>query len=220
MSDEETAPYRPRPWALIALGILLVGGTAFAIGRFSTFGGAEPGPNAADVGFARDMQVHHAQAVEMAMIEYRATSDEELRLISYDIATAQAQQSGQMFGWIVNWGLPQRGSDPLMAWMAEDGGHDHGGSTGEPASEDELRAEMGMASDAELDELRAATGAEQDCLFTELMIRHHTGAIEMVDAIQRLGGDPIVLRTAEGMAESQEREIQALESVRARLACD
>lgn len=215
--DAPRAPYRPRPWAVIALAIVLVGGLAFALGRFSTFGAAA-GANAADVGFARDMQVHHAQAVEMAMIEYRATRDEELRLISYDIATAQAQQSGQMFGWIVDWGLPQRGSDPLMAWMA-DGEHGHGGSEAAPATEDELRAAMGMASDDELADLREADGAAQDCLFVELMIRHHAGAIEMVDAIARLGSDPTVLRTAEDMAESQEREIQSLRSVQARLGC-
>lgn len=218
MADEERSG-RPPTWALVALGIILVAGLGFAIGRFSTFGAAAPGANAADIGFARDMQVHHAQAVEMSMILYRDTEDEELRLISYDIATAQAQQSGQMFAWIEDWGVPQRGSESLMQWMAEDGGHAHGGTSAEPATEDELRAAMGMASDDELRALRAATGTEQDCLFTELMVRHHAGAIEMVEAIQDLGSDPHVLRAATGMAESQEREIQALEAVRTRLAC-
>ncbi|WP_203137558.1 DUF305 domain-containing protein [Microbacterium sp. JZ31] len=218
MSDAQSSS-RPPAWALIALAVVLVAGLAFAIGRFSTFGQSASGPNAADIGFARDMQVHHAQAVEMSMILYEATEDEELRLISYDIATAQAQQSGQMFAWIQDWGVPQRGSDPLMQWMSQDGGHGHGGSTGAPATEDELRAEMGMASDEELAQLRAATGTAKDCLFTELMIRHHSGAIEMVEAVQDLGSDPGVLRTASGMAESQEREIQALESVQTRLAC-
>ncbi|WP_309068495.1 DUF305 domain-containing protein [Microbacterium sp.] len=219
MTDAQPSS-RPPAWALIALAIVLVAGLAFAVGRFSTFGQSASGPNAADIGFARDMQVHHGQAVEMSMILYAATQDEELRLISYDIATAQAQQSGQMFAWIQRWGVPQRGSDPLMQWMSEDGDHAHGGgSASEPATEDELRAAMGMASDEELSELREATGTAQDCLFTELMIRHHSGAIEMVEAVQDLGSDPGVLRTASGMAESQEREIQALESARARLAC-
>ena len=220
MSDDAHPSHRPPAWALIAIAVVLVAGLAFAVGRFSTFGQGASGPNAADIGFARDMQVHHAQAVEMSMILYGATEDEELRLISYDIATAQAQQGGQMFAWIEDWGVPQRGSDPLMQWMSEDGGHAHGGSSGgDDATEDELRAAMGMASDDELSELRAATGAAQDCLFTELMIRHHSGAIEMVEAVQDLGSDPGVLRTASGMAESQEREIQALESVQARLSC-
>ncbi|WP_345751563.1 DUF305 domain-containing protein [Microbacterium rhizophilus] len=218
MADEERSG-RPPAWALAALAVVLVAGLAFAVGRFSTFGQAPSGPNAADIGFARDMQMHHAQAVEMAMIQYRATDDDELRLISYDIATAQSQQSGQMFDWIEDWGVPQRGSDPIMQWMSADGGHDHGGSGAEPATEDELRAAMGMAGDADLAALRTATGTERDCLFTDLMIRHHAGALEMVDAVQRLGSDPRVARTAGGMAESQQREIQALESVQTRLAC-
>jgi len=214
MTDETR---QTRRWPLVVLVAVLVAGLAFAIGRFSTFGGADPGPDAADVGFARDMQVHHAQAVTMAMIEYRSTQDEDLRLLAFDIATAQSQQSGQMFAWIDGWGLPQHSAAPLMAWMAEDGAHGHGDA--EAATDEELRAEMGMATDAELDQLRSSTGAAQDCLFTELMIRHHEGAIEMIDAVQRLGSDPRVRSTAEGMAQSQSREIQALEAIQERLAC-
>ena len=66
------------------------------------------------------MQVHHAQAIEMAMEIYRKTDDEELRVLSYDIATGQAGQRGEMFDWLVQWGLPQSGG-PMMAWMADDG---------------------------------------------------------------------------------------------------
>ena len=131
----------------------------------------------------------------------------------------RAQQSGQMFDWRVQWGGPQAGSDALMAWMSEDEGHEHGGTTDDEATDDGLRAAMGMASDDELAQLRDATGTAQDCLFTELMIRHHEGAIEMVDAVQRLGSDANTARTAAGMAESQTREVQALESVSARLGC-
>ena len=81
--DEQDGPTPPparRSWALIVLGIVAVAALAFAIGRFTAFGTvAEPAPNAADIGFARDMQVHHGQAVEMAMDIYRATDDDELR---------------------------------------------------------------------------------------------------------------------------------------------
>ena len=59
------------------------------------------------------MQLHHAQAVDMAMEIYRKTEDEEIRMMAYDMATAQSAQIGEMYSWLVNWGLPQRG-DPLM----------------------------------------------------------------------------------------------------------
>ena len=44
------------------------------------------------------MQAHHSQAVEMALIEYAATTDEDLRFTAYDIATGQAAQGGEMYG--------------------------------------------------------------------------------------------------------------------------
>lgn len=207
-------------WIAVAVGVVLVAGLAFAGGRFTTFGaladasGADGGPNAADAGFARDMQVHHAQAVEMAMIEYRGTDDDELRSLAYDIATAQAAQRGEMFGWLVEWDLPQAG-DPLMSWMA-DAGHAHGSGAATTA---ELEAQMGMATDAELTRLAQLDGAGQDCLFLDLMIRHHTGAIDMTDAVVRLGSVPRVLETARNMGQAQTAEIAAMESAQRRLGC-
>lgn len=207
-----------RQWPLLVFALILVAGAAFAAGRFSAFD-AVTAPNEADIGFARDMQEHHAQAVEMALIEYRGTEDEELRVIAYDIATGQQAQNGEMYGWLVEWGLPQRGREPLMAWM-QGSEHDHGGAVTPQASEDELREAMGMATDAELAELRERAGTVAgDCLFAELMIRHHTGALEMVAAVRDLGSVPRVLQVAEAMADTQQREIDALESVRARLGC-
>ncbi|MDN3311101.1 DUF305 domain-containing protein [Microbacterium oryzae] len=213
------APRRVR-WIAVAVGVVLVAALAFAAGRFTTFGalaeagGTDGGPNAADAGFARDMQVHHAQAVEMAMIEYRSTADDELRSIAYDIATAQSAQRGEMFGWLVEWDLPQAG-DPLMSWMA-DAGHAHGASS---ATAEELEAQMGMASDEELARLAALDGAEQDCLFLGLMIRHHAGAVEMTDAVVQLGSAPRVIETARNMGQAQTAEIAAMESAQRRVGC-
>ena len=48
------------------------------------------------------MQVHHLQGVELAMIVRDATDDHEVRLLGYDIATTQAQQAGQMYGWLAS----------------------------------------------------------------------------------------------------------------------
>lgn len=210
---------RPRRrWPVIALVLVLVAGTAFAVGRFTTFGALE-GPNTADVGFARDMQVHHSQAVEMAMIEYRATDDEELRYTAYDIATGQGAQSGEMYGWLVNWGVPQYSRQPLMQWM-QDGGHDHGGAVSESATDAELREAMGMATDEQLAELQRLAGTTAgDCLFVELMVAHHTGALEMAEAIQDLGADARVHQVAGSMHDTQQREIDALTAIGERLSC-
>ncbi len=221
-----TAPERPSRtarWLVPTLVVLAVAALAFAIGRFSTFGSSAalaPANDSAEAGFARDMQVHHAQAVEMAMELYRKTDDDELRAISYDIATGQSAQRGEMFDWLVQWDLPQAGGAP-MAWMSGAGdGHGHGGGASDESMTDaEMREAMGMASDEELAQLRAAEGLEADCLFTELMIRHHEGAIPMVDAVLELGSEPRVLAVAESMKVAQTAEIDAMRSVQARLGC-
>jgi uncharacterized protein (DUF305 family) len=206
---------RPRRWPLVLLVVVGVAALAFAIGRFSLFANGPAIPNAADVGFARDMQVHHDQAVQMAMSIYRDTQDDEVRAISYDIATGQAAQRGEMFDWLVQWNLPQSGE--LMSWMADSDEHAH--MAAPSATEEELRAQMGMASDAELAELDAADGAAADCLFLGLMIRHHEGALEMTDAVQDLGSIPRVLQVAETMHTNQSAEVDAMESVQNRLGC-
>ena len=223
MSHEAPAAPPPRRWMLVVLACLAIGGLAFAIGRFSTFGAsapATPSTDSAEAGFARDMQVHHGQAVEMAMEIYRTTDDSDLRTLAYDIATGQAAQRGEMFDWLVQWGLPQAGA-PLMSWMADaDGGHgEHGGSSTQLLYEAELRAAMGMATDAELAQLRDASGGEADCLFLELMIRHHEGAIPMAEAIIDRGSVPRVLTVGTSMKNGQAAEIDAMQSMQQRLGC-
>jgi uncharacterized protein (DUF305 family) len=227
---EASVDGRPRWWVyvLVALGVAAL---AFAIGRFSTFGSAgsaaATGPNAADIGFARDMQVHHTQAIEMAMEIYRKTDDEDVRRMAYDIATSQAGQRGEMYDWLVQWGLPQSGP-PLMSWMTDaDPGHEgHGtttgsttGSTTASKSDEELRAAMGMATDAEIAQLTDATGLTADCLYLQLMIRHHEGSIPMAEAVIRLGSVPRVLAVAEGIKQGQTAEIDAMKSAQLRLGC-
>lgn len=214
---ERTLP----PWWVVLLVGLAVAAVAFAIGRFSTFGiaGSTPGEGSADAGFARDMQMHHAQAVDMAMTIYAETDDDELRALAYDIATGQSSQRGEMLDWLVRWGLPQYDDQP-MAWMAASGsGHAHGGTDGEPLSDDEVREQMGMASDAELAALKAATGQQADCSFLTLMIRHHEGAIPMAEAAVDLASDERVRTVAQTMIKGQSFEIQAMTSMQQRLGC-
>ena len=222
MTQQAPATAAPRRWVLIVLACVAIGGLAFAIGRFSTFGTSPTAPttDSAEAGFARDMQVHHAQAIGMAMEIYRKTDDEELRVLSYDIATGQAGQRGEMFDWLVQWGLPQSGG-PMMAWMsASESGSEHGGMDMSAALTDEqAREAMGMATDAELSALADASGQEADCLFLALMIRHHEGAVPMAESIIELGSDARVLTVANSIRTGQTAEIAAMQSMQARLGC-
>jgi uncharacterized protein (DUF305 family) len=206
---------------VVAVAVVALLAVAFAIGRFTAFGAtaapATPSTTSADAGFARDMQVHHTQAVQMAMEIYRKTSDPELRTLSYDIATTQSGQRGEMFGWLVEWGLPQASSQPLMQWMASSDAHSHGDTSA--LSQDELLAQMGMASEAELEQLRTLEGQPADCLFLGLMIRHHQGAIPMAEAVIELGSDPRVKDVAQTIVDGQSAEIDAMRDIQSRLTC-
>lgn len=222
MTDEPSAG-TSRRWFVIAVALILIAGLAFAVGRFSTFGSqaaaTTPGTSSPEAGFSRDMQVHHAQAIQMAMEIYRKTDDAELRVLAYDIATGQAGQRGEMYDWLVQWGLSQSGG-PMMQWMdAADTGHEHGGSSGEPMTDEEAHAAMGMASAEEIAALEAATGQEADCLFLELMIRHHEGAIPMATALLELGSDERALEVAQAIENGQTSEIHAMQSIQTRLGC-
>jgi len=222
MSDAPPAG-RAQRWIVIAVAIVLIGALGFAVGRFTMFGtqaaASTPGTSSPEAGFSRDMQVHHAQAIELAMEIYRKTGDEELRALSYDIATSQAAQRGEMFDWLVRWGLPQAGG-PMMQWMnAASAGHEHGAASSEPMTDAEAREAMGMASAAEIAALQAATGTAADCQFLTLMIRHHEGAIPMADALLELGTDPRALEVAQAMKTGQSAEIDAMTSMQQRLGC-
>lgn len=217
MTDRSPAGLR---WWGVLLIVLAVAGAAFAVGRFTAFGTSAPvpGDSSPEAGFARDMQVHHTQAIEMAMTIYRKTDDDGIRTLSFDIATAQAGQRGEFYDWLVQWGLPQRSAAPLMQWMQSAPEHAHG-TADEPLSDDELRAEMGMATPAELTQLDEATGTAADCLFLELMIRHHEGAVPMAEALVDLGSDPRAVQVAGGIVQTQSAEIDLMRSIQTRLGC-
>lgn len=171
--------------------------------------------DSADAGFARDMQSHHAQAVEMAFLIRDRSDDELIRTIAYDMITAQQQQMGQMFSWLRLWGLPQTGDRPAMQWMAGTG---HGGShmdgSGTPASPAAADGRMpGMASGRELALLSAADGKTAEVLWLRLMIRHHEAGVAMAQAALDLASRAEVQALADAIVAAQRTEIEQLEGL-------
>ncbi|MGA1836332.1 DUF305 domain-containing protein [Herbiconiux sp. 11R-BC] len=141
-AGERAASRRPRGRIAVAavLGAVLIAIVAFAGGWLAAPRTATPSDTSAEAGFARDMQQHHDQAVQMAMIIRTQTDDPDIRRLAYDIATSQSQQSGQMYAWLNLWGLPQASTQPAMTWMLQptlDGtgsGHEHGGTAATTAA--------------------------------------------------------------------------------------
>ena len=189
--------------ALLVL-IALVAGVL--LGR-ATDGGAAapPSDTSAEAGFARDMQIHHSQAVDMAILVRDATDDPEVRLLALDIMTGQSQQMGQMYAWLVSWNLPQTSRQQEMAWMARpalDGAHDEHSDAhtpGEPMP--------GLATAAQMTALAASEGVEAERLFLELMTAHHLGGVEMAEAVLARSELTLVTNLATGMAKLQAKEV-------------
>nr|WP_245190026.1 DUF305 domain-containing protein [Leucobacter exalbidus] len=196
--------------------MVLVAGSLI-IGRVSAHPEVFPSTRSAEAGFARDMQTHHNQAVEMSFIVRENSSDPAIRLLAYDIATSQAQQAGQMFGWLALWGLPQASPEPAMTWMhrpipGEGGAHAAHTQGAASAAQSTTPPEVmpGLASYEQVEELRAATGVAADRLFLELMIAHHEGGVDMADAIVKRSSNPTVTDLAGSMMKAQQSEIQLM----------
>ena len=186
------------------VAVALVGALVGALGAlwFAHARSAAPSDFGADAGFARDMQTHHAQAVEMALLVRDRSTDEELRTVAYDILTSQQHQAGQMYGWLVQWGLPQTGSGEPMAWVGDGHGDAHTRPDG---------SMPGMATPAQLDELRAARGVAAERLFLTLMIAHHEGGVAMADAAIAQARTDEVQRLATAISSAQTSEIALLQ---------
>lgn len=206
MSDTKTS--RALVIALVALMLAMAtGGWILGSAAPRSDFPSEASPEA---GFARDMQTHHHQAVQLSMIIRENSSNTAVRTLAYDMALTQQQQSGQMFAWLETWGLPQTGES--MTWMegllSEDAGHaGHGGTV---PGEAHTMASMGMASEAEIQKLTAARGGTADRQYLTLMIAHHRGGIDMAEAYLQHGNHPMVAAFADKIVTTQQAEISAL----------
>ncbi|GAA1171216.1 DUF305 domain-containing protein [Streptomyces hebeiensis] len=229
-------------WAAITavvLALLFAGTSAvIAAGRDAAGDdGATPAPptaGSADAGFARDMAVHHQQAVEMSFIVRDVTDDEDVRRLAYDIANTQANQRGMMLGWLDMWGLPkvEAGREP-MSWMTQGSGSrsesgsgsgsdsesgsghqgmdmDHGGSGhGEHTARDGSLM-PGMATKTELAQLRAARGKQAEILYLQLMTDHHKGGVSMAQGCVQMCTVAPEKALAEGMVAAQQSEMDLM----------
>jgi len=115
----------------------------------------------ADIKFMQGMIGHHAQAVAMVALVPSRTNSEDMKKLALRIDLSQQDEIKMMQRW-----LEVRGQ-PIPSGM-----HMHGATL-----------MPGMLTDEEMQHLADATGAEFDRLFLEGMIKHHGGAIAMVNAL-------------------------------------
>nr|WP_239144457.1 DUF305 domain-containing protein [Streptomyces sp. SID14515] len=208
--------------AAVVLALLFAGAATVASARGDGSGEGQgerrvPGASSADAGFARDMAVHHQQAVEMSFIVRDRTDDEGVRRLAYDIANTQANQRGMLLGWLDLWELPKvaPGGEPPMAWMKRGDQHAHGGhhpdgdGSGSDSDSDSGDGVLmpGMASRSELARLGRLDGKRAEVFFLQLMTDHHKGGVAMAEACASLCAVPAERRLAQGMVEGQRSEL-------------
>ncbi len=112
----------------------------------------------ADVHFMQGMIAHHAQAIDMSKLAETRSRDTRLIRFAQKIDQSQATEIQQMEAW-----LHER-----KQWI--------------PDTADYRTIKMtGMLTAEELAEMGKKSGTAFDRIFLELMIRHHEGALSMVD---------------------------------------
>jgi uncharacterized protein (DUF305 family) len=136
---------------------------------------------------------HHAQAIEMTALLSTRTASDEMRKLALRIEVSQADEIKMMQDW-----LKSRGAEV----PGEHAHHAHG-----------AKLMPGMLTPEEMARLAAATGVEFDRLFLEFMIKHHAGALIMVDelfASAGAGQDSEIFAFASDVDADQRMEIDRM----------
>lgn len=155
--------------------------------------------NDADVAFATDMIPHHAQALEMVDMTTGRELDPEVAALAEEIRAAQGPEIEQLVDWLTAWEQP-----------IPETTRDHANSEGE--GEMEMDMDMpGMMSEDEMSELESAQGPAFEQRWLEMMIEHHTGAIEMAQSEQDEGTFGPAVELAGTIESGQQAEIEKME---------
>ena len=153
-------------------------------------------PTGTDVRFMQGMIGHHAQALEMTALLPSRTNRDDMRLLARRIELSQADEIAMMQRWLRARGQPV--PDPHAH-------HDHAGPL-----------MPGMLTPGEMGRLGAATGKEFDRLFLEFMIKHHDGALTMVNdlfATAGAGQEPEIFAFASDVDADQRIEIDRMSAL-------
>jgi uncharacterized protein (DUF305 family) len=150
--------------------------------------------NDADVAFATQMIPHHQQAVTMSDLALRKATTADVKNLATAIKAAQDPEIKQLSGWLTGWGKP-------VPTPGEHSGH----------------TMTGMMGPQEMDDLTKASGAMFDRMWTEMMIKHHQGAVAMAKTEQTTGKDAASVALAKKIETAQSTEIATMQRLLGRL---
>ena len=156
-----------------------------------------------DVRFMQGMISHHAQALEMTELLEARTESDAMRQTARRIELSQEDEIEMMQDW-----LRERGQEVT----AIDAHHAPGA----------MRM-PGMLTDEEMESLAAADGVSFDRLFLEGMIKHHRGALTMVENLLDQRGaaqDSQLFAFTSDITADQTAEINRMDAMLAELSPD
>ncbi|GAB4057413.1 DUF305 domain-containing protein [Catellatospora paridis] len=159
-----------------------------------------PPHNAADTEFMRRMIPHHGQALEMTALVAGRSQSPEIAQLAARIKISQQDEITLMEQWLAS------RREALPSPHANHVGHG------------ELMP--GMLDQTDLTRLAQAKGSAFDRLFLDYMIRHHQGAVTMVEQLYQAGGgiEPSSDRLARDVNADQQIEIRRMKETLAKLA--
>lgn len=157
----------------------------------------------ADVKFMQGMISHHGQALQMSELVDGRTNRETMELMSQRIALSQEDEIEMMQDWLRERDLT----------VPELDSHTMDGHAMMP----------GMATAEEMTQLEAAEGAAFDSLYLQLMIKHHKGALTMVEELLDQPGsaqDSVLFAFTSDVTADQASEIDRMNAMLAGFSPD
>jgi len=151
---------------------------------------------AADVDFMQGMIIHHYQAFLMSEMATLRTNNETILDLAGRIDISQQDEISFMENWLLDMG--QTVPDPLKSNHM-----DH-------------HKMMGMATPEQMQQLSESDSTDFDRMYLNLMIKHHEGAIDMVERLNEYPGsayDPQLYEFVSDLSNDQGVEIERMNGI-------
>ena len=156
----------------------------------------------ADIKFLQGMIVHHQQAIVMSKLAAKRTNNKTIIDLANRIDLSQVDE--------INF---------MESWLSSRDQNAH-----EMNHKDHMHMSMsGMATPAQIESLKNSNSTDFDRLFLQLMIKHHDGALDMVDELKKYPGsanDQLLNEFVSDLINDQAVEIERMNLIAVNLSDD
>ena len=156
----------------------------------------------ADIKFLQGMIVHHQQAIVMSKLAGKRTNNKTIIDLANRIDLSQVDE--------INF---------MESWLSSRNQNAH-----EMNHKDHMHMSMsGMATPAQIESLKNSNSTDFDRLFLQLMIKHHDGALDMVDELKKYPGsanDQLLNEFVSDLINDQAVEIERMNLIAVNLSDD